>query len=89
VSKATIPFPERNDTPKRKRRKFGPLVADAKLLAKMLLVGVRSIRTWDASGKLPKPVKIGTRTVWILREIRDWLKAGAPDRATWERVKST
>ena len=73
------------DPPARKRRrKFSPLVVDAKRLAKLLDSGVRSIRTWDAAGKLPAPIRIGGRVVWRVQEIRAWLEAGAPNRAEWE-----
>jgi len=61
-----------------------PLVVDAKALAKLLGLGVRTIRTHDAAGKLPSPIRIGGRVVWVVAEIRDWLTAGAPDRKTWE-----
>lgn len=61
-----------------------PLVVDARRLAAMLCAGVRTVRTWDAAGKLPKPLKIGGRVVWLVSEIRAWLDAGAPDRETWE-----
>jgi prophage regulatory protein len=61
-----------------------PLVVDARRLAAMLCAGVRTVRTWDAAGKLPKPVRIGGRVVWLVDEIRAWLAAGAPDRETWE-----
>lgn len=67
----------------RRRRKLSPLVVDARRLARLLCCGVRSIRTWDAAGKLPAPIRIGGRFVWRLAEIRAWLAAGAPDRETW------
>ena len=70
-----------------RRRRLSPLVADARRLARLLGVGVRSVRTWDYGGKLPRPVKLGARTVWVLSEIRAWLSAGAPDRAEWEALK--
>jgi predicted DNA-binding transcriptional regulator AlpA len=60
------------------------LVVDARRLAILLCAGVRSVRTWDAAGKLPRPVRIGGRVVWRIDEIRAWLEAGAPDRQTWE-----
>jgi prophage regulatory protein len=60
-----------------------PLVVDAKGLAALLSMGVRTIRTHDAAGKLPAPVRIGGRVVWRVDEIRAWLEAGAPDRETW------
>ena len=64
-----------------------PLVVDAKQLAQLLTCGVRTVRTLDASGKLPKPLRIGGSVVWLLDDICDWLEAGAPDRETWEARK--
>ena len=65
-----------------------PLAVNAKQLGAMLGLSVRTIRTMDAAGKLPKPVKLNAHAVrWILdgpNGIRVWLQAGAPDRATWE-----
>ena len=66
-----------------------PLVADARSLARLLCAGVRTVRTWDAAGKLPTPLRIGGRVVWRVDEVRAWLDAGAPDRATWEARKAT
>lgn len=60
-----------------------PLAVDAKRLAKLLGVGLRSIRTWDAAGKLPSPVRLCGRVLWRLNEIEAWLKADCPDRQTW------
>ena len=65
-----------------------PLVVDAKQLAQLLTCGVRTVRTLDASGKLPKPIRIGGSVVWLLNEICEWLEAGAPDRETWEARKA-
>jgi prophage regulatory protein len=60
------------------------LVIDAKGLAAMLCVSVRTVRAWDAAGKLPRPVRIGGRVLWRLTEVHGWLDAGAPDREVWE-----
>lgn len=65
-----------------------PLVADARRLAALLAVGLRTVRTWDAAGKLPAPVRIGGRVVWRLDELRAWLDAGAPDRETWAAIRA-
>jgi prophage regulatory protein len=65
-----------------------PLVADARRLARLLDVGLRTIRAWDASGKLPEPVRIGGRVVWRLDELRAWLDAGAPDREAWAALRA-
>lgn len=63
-----------------------PLVVDARRLARLLCCGVRTIRTWDAAGKLPVPLRISGRVVWRAQEIRAWLDAGAPDRETWAAI---
>jgi predicted DNA-binding transcriptional regulator AlpA len=85
-----VPAAETTTRPRRRRRRWlSPLVADARLLARLLGLGVRTIRSMDYSGKLPRAIKLGgtTRTVWILSEIRRWVAAGAPDRKTWESIK--
>lgn len=63
------------------------LVVDAKRLAMLLSCGLRTLRTWDATGKVPKPIRIGGRVVWRVTEIHAWIDAGAPDRESWERVR--
>lgn len=65
-----------------------PLVADARALAKLLGLGLRTVRTYDTRGLIPKPVKLGSRVVWRLDEIRAWLATGAPDRATWDALRA-
>jgi predicted DNA-binding transcriptional regulator AlpA len=71
-----------------RRHRLSPLVADAKRLARLLGLSLRTVRSMDAAGKLPRPVKLGARTMWVLREIREWLAAGAPERGPWEALKA-
>jgi predicted DNA-binding transcriptional regulator AlpA len=66
----------------------GPLVVDAKRLARLLGCGLRTVRSWNAAGRLPKPVRVGRRVFWRTVEICAWIDAGAPSRETWERIKS-
>lgn len=65
-----------------------PLVVDARRLGVLLCAGIRTVRAWDAAGKLPAPIRIGGRVVWRMDEIRAWLAAGAPDRETWVAVRA-
>ena len=88
MTNSSAPLPAES-APKRSRRRLSPLVADAKRLSRLLCLGVRTIRSMDSAGKLPRPIRLNTRVVWIIREIRDWLEAGAPDRSTWEALKRT
>jgi predicted DNA-binding transcriptional regulator AlpA len=42
----------------------------------------------SASGRTPLPVRLGTRRpVYRIAELESWLKAGAPDRQTWQRLR--
>ncbi len=64
------------------------LAVGAKQLGTMLGLSERTIRQLDAGGKLPRPVKIGARSVrWPVDEVRDWLAAGCPDRPSWEAIR--
>jgi predicted DNA-binding transcriptional regulator AlpA len=65
-----------------------PLAVGAKGLAKMLRLSVRTIRTMDAAGKLPRPIRLNGHSIrWPVEDIRAWLAAGAPDRRVWEAMK--
>ena len=60
------------------------LAIDAKTLGQMLSVGERTIRRWNAAGKLPCAVRLaGSSVRWRLDEIKEWLDAGAPPREEW------
>jgi predicted DNA-binding transcriptional regulator AlpA len=59
------------------------LLVDAAGLAQLLAVSLRTVRTWDAGEKLPAPVRIGGAVRWSMGELRAWIAAGCPDRATW------
>jgi hypothetical protein len=72
---------------RRKRRRLPRLALDAKRLAPALSISLRGLRTLDAAGKFPAGIKLGSRKIWFLPEIRAWLQAGAPDRRQWEAMK--
>ena len=64
-----------------------PLLLSARDLAAILRFGLRTIRSMDAAGKLPAPIRIGGSVRWRLDELRAWLDAGCPDRETWTRIR--
>ena len=37
-----------------------------------------------ASGKIPKPLKLGRLTLWRRDELARWVAAGCPARAKWD-----
>ena len=69
---------ERNGTPAEQ------LLLTAKQAARMCGKSLRTWRTWDSAGWIPRPVRIGRATLWRADEMRAWVKAGCPRRAEWE-----
>jgi predicted DNA-binding transcriptional regulator AlpA len=65
-----------------------PLLIDIKEVARMLDRSEMSIRRDDDEGRIPRSIMIGGSKRWRLKELRLWVKAGCPDRATWESGRS-
>lgn len=63
------------------------LLVTAKQAAVMCGKSLRTWRTWDAAGWIPRPVRIGRSTLWRIDELREWIAAGCPRRAEWEARK--
>lgn len=59
----------------------------AKALGQMLSLSKRQIFRLNGSGKLPAPIRIGGSIRWAESTIAAWLKAGAPDRKTFEAMQ--
>jgi predicted DNA-binding transcriptional regulator AlpA len=54
------------------------------------LVGVSEANWWrlHAAAKVPRPTKLGGKTLWKTTEIRDWVAAGMPPRREWEALQA-
>ena len=65
------------------------LAVDAAELAKLLQVSLRHVNALNASGRLPKPFRLGRSVRWPREELVRWIAAGAPSRDEWEAVKAT
>ncbi len=63
---------------------LGPLLLTAKQAAAICGKSLRTWRTWDAAGWIPRPVRIGRSTLWRADELREWVAAGCPRRDEWE-----
>lgn len=61
----------------------------AQAVGEMLSLSKRQIFRLNSSGKIPAPIRIGGAVRWSAQEISAWLAACAPDRRTWEAMKST
>ncbi len=47
----------------------------------------RTWRSWNASGKIPRAIRLGRSTFWHRKELEDWAAAGCPDRVVWESMQ--
>ena len=60
------------------------LLVSARRAAAMCGKSLRTWRTWDAAGWIPRPVRIGRSTLWRAAELDAWVSAGCPRREEWE-----
>ena len=61
-----------------------PLLLTTRAAAAICSKSLRTWRTWDSAGWIPRPVRIGRSTLWRADELREWIAAGCPRRAEWE-----
>jgi predicted DNA-binding transcriptional regulator AlpA len=61
-----------------------PLLLTARQAALLCAKSLRTWRTWDAIGLVPRAVRIGRSTLWRADELREWIAAGCPRREEWE-----
>ena len=65
-----------------------PLTINSKTAAALVGYGERYWRQLTTEAKNPAPLKVGGWPRWSVQELRDWLAAGAPNRAEWETIKA-
>jgi predicted DNA-binding transcriptional regulator AlpA len=63
------------------------LLFRARVAARICGKALRTWRTWDAAGRIPRPIRIGRSTLWRAEELRAWVAAGCPCRREWEARK--
>lgn len=64
-----------------------PLLLSAKAAAALCGVSLRTWRSWDAAGKIPRAIRIGRSTRWREDQLRAWVAADCPGRDEWESRK--
>ena len=84
---STRPTPARNEE-HRTSPELQPLAVSARQLAAMLDLSLRTIRTMDAAGKLPRGIRFGRSVRWSYEELRDWVAHGCPNRKTWNAIRA-
>ncbi len=78
VAESRSPAAEQVETSKQ------PLVLTATEAAALFGKSLRTWRSWDAAGLIPRPIRIGRSTLWRPDELRAWIAAGCPRRKEWE-----
>ena len=66
-----------------------PLLLRAPNAAALCNISIRTWRTWDSTGKTPRPIRIGRKVFWRPDELKAWVTAGCPDRITWEAMQES
>ena len=66
-----------------------PLLLRAFQAAALCNTSLRTWRTWDMSGKIPQPIRVGRKIFWRPEELKAWIAAGCPDRLTWEATRES
>ena len=54
------------------------MLVAATSLARCFDVDASTIRRWARDGTMPKPVKVGGRTLWSAERIRQWIRRDCP-----------
>ncbi len=60
---------------------------DARRLAELLGLSLRTIRRFDSAAVLPRPIRIGGAVRWRYDELKAWIASGCPDRRRWESAE--
>lgn len=67
---------------------IAPLLIDARFAAALCGKSLRTWRTWDSAGWIPRPVRIGRSVLWRTGELEAWVQAGCPRRKEWEALRA-
>jgi RNA polymerase sigma factor (sigma-70 family) len=63
------------------------LLLPARKAAALCGMSVRTWRTWDAAGLIPRSLQVGRSLFWRADELREWVAAGCPRRETWMTIR--
>jgi len=63
------------------------MAISAKQLSQLLGVSLRQVWRLNATGKIPRPVRLGGSVRFNRAEVARWFEAGCPDRQEWEARK--
>ena len=64
-----------------------PLLLRTAGAAALCSTSARTWRMWGTIGRIPRPIYIGRIPFWRYDELKAWVAAGCPDRATWDAIR--
>ena len=64
-----------------------PLLISAPEAAKLSGISRASFWRLHSSAKVPRPVRVGGRTLWRQSDIEEWIRLGCPDRKAFEAAR--
>lgn len=64
------------------------LLISAAEAAKRLSVSKSTLHKLVAVGAVPKPIHLGSRALWRVEELEEWVRDGCPPVERWERRRS-
>lgn len=64
-----------------------PLLMTAAEVGEQLRKSERQVYRDDATGRIPRPVRVGRAVRWRRDELIVWIGAGCPDRETWDSMR--
>jgi len=65
------------------------LLIDTAELATLLSVSRAMVCRLQATGSLPKPIKLGRLTKWRAAEIVEWIEADCPNESMWNAIRQS
>lgn len=64
------------------------LLIDAAEVGRRLSISKSTLHKLVAVGATPKPVRLGSRALWRVEELQEWVRDGCPPIERWERRRS-
>ena len=64
-----------------------PLLLTAPAAAILCGASLRTWRSWNTTGKIPRAIHIGRKVFWKPEELKAWVAACCPDRVIWETMQ--
>ncbi len=64
-----------------------PLLVDRQGLAALLGLSLRNLDRRRTRGEILDPTIRGRQPRWLIEDVEDWLRAGAPPAQTWRQQR--